>query len=671
IPASPPITKQSEWVAKMVGTHTQVAEDRVPQARLQKTWNVPGWGTKEIAQLELLGNILTNGKTSRLYKRLVYDDQVASNVFFYADDKEIGGQFYILADAKPGIPLSRINDIIREEMQKIFTNGPTIAELERAKTSYFAGFVKGMERIGGFGGKSDILAQNETYGGSADYYKKTQEWIKNATPADIRNVATTWLADGQYVLEINPYANFTVATEILNRKDQPKLGATSPIKFPAVTEFKLSNGLRIALVERKSVPVVNMSLMVNAGYAADKSLPGLTSLAMQMLREGTTTRTALQLSDQLADEGATLNAYADLDNSYVSMRTLKSNLDASLNIFTDVLLNPAFPQKDFERVKKEKILAIKQEQSQPLFMGLRVLPELLYGKDHAYGIPFTGTGSEVSVNKISRDNLIQYHREWFAPNNSVLIVVGDVNANELKNRLERSFSAWKQHPVPEKNIGTVKMPASPAVYIIDKPGALQSIIFAAEVSSSAKELDFESNQMMNKILGGEFSSRMNMNLREDKHWSYGASTILFNALGQGFFSAYAPVQTDKTKESIMEVQKELIQVIGKTPITDVEFTKMQGNAVSQLPGSWETNEAVLRALQEAVKYDRGIGYLDTYASMLHDLKIADIQKSAMKIIRPDNLTWLIVGDRQKIEQGIKELNLGTIKYMDAEGNVIK
>jgi len=215
------------------------------------------------------------------------------------------------------------------------------------------------------------------------------------------------------------------------------------------------------------------------------------------------------------------------------------------------------------------------------------------------------------------------------------------------------------------------MPSKPSVYIINKPGALQSIIFAAETSPSGKDTDHESIQMMNKILGGEFTSRINMNLREDKHWSYGSFSVLIDTKGPGFFTAYAPVQTDKTKESIAELQKELNRFIGDKPATDLEFNKVRSNAVSQLPGSWETNDAVLGALQESIQYDRGVGYLNNYAAMLQQLKVADIQKAATKIIKPSNLTWLMVGDRAKIESSIKELNIGSIRYIDTEGNEVK
>lgn len=672
IPAGPPISKQNTWVAKMEGIHYQDAQDRVPQSRVQKTWNVPGWGSQEITYLKLLGDILTSGKTSRLYKRMVYDEQTASNVFFYTDDKEIGGQFVIAADAKPGVELTKLNAVINEEIQKVISLGVTAIELERAKTRYFSGFVKGMERIGGFGGKSDILAQNATYGGSPDYYKKINKWVKDASVADMKKVATQWLQDGQYVLNIYPYPEFSNDTSSVDRKDLPASGAEPIVKFPQVKEFSLSSGLKVYLVERNAVPVVNMSLMINAGYAADQfGSPGLAMISGKMLSEGTKSKTALQISDQLADYGASLDSYSDLDNSYLQMNALKTNIDASLNLFADVLLNPSFPKKDFDRVKEQQLLDIKQEQAQPVGMGLRLLPKILYGKGHAYSNPFTGSGTEESVTKITRDDLIKFHDTWYVPNNSVLVVVGDIKESELKTKLEKSLASWKSKTVPEKNIQKVPLPESQSVYIIDKPGALQSIIFAAEVSTSGQDPDYEAIKMSNKILGGEFTSRINMNLRENKHWSYGSFSFNLDAKGTGFFTGFAPVQTDKTKESVAELTKEFKQFVSDKPATEEEFKKTRGNSVLQLPGIWETNSSILHTLSKNIAFDRGMKYLDNYPSMLQNLKLTDLQAAAKKVLKPGSLTWVIVGDRAKIEKGIQELNIGALKFLDVNGNEIK
>jgi zinc protease len=671
-PAGPPITKYSQWISKMKETHTQDAQDRVPQARIYKTWNVPGWGEKDAVYLDLLSNVLSVGKSSRLYKRLVYDDQIASDVKVYMDNKEIGGQFTIFADAKPGVDLTRIDAVIREELKKVLTADISAAELERAKSFYFTTFIKGMERIGGFGGKSDILAQNETFGGAPDHYKKEQTWIKAATVADIRKCANDWLKDGEYVLNIHPYPDYATTDSLTNRNEQPPMGETVEAKFPAIKEFALSNGLRVSLVERTAVPSVSMSLIVNAGYAADQfQLPGTASFVGDMLLEGTKTKTSLQISDELTDYGASITSVSDLDNTYLRMTALKTSLDASLNLFTDVLLNASFPAKEFQRLQKQQILAIKQEQAEPQSMGLRILPGLLYGSKHAYSNPLTGSGTEESVSKLTREELIKFRDTWFSPNNANLVVVGDIKEEELKSRLEKSFAGWKKKDVPEKNLANVPLPATPAVYIIDKPGALQSIIFAAELSPSATEKGYEERKMANRIIGGEFTSRVNMNLREGKHWSYGAFTFVVDAKGQSLFSGYGPVQTDKTKESLVEMKKELTDYVGSKPASEEEFKKFQENALLELPGTWETNGAVLNSLSRKVIYNRGDDYLNKFPSMLRSMTLSDVGNAAKDFIRPQNLTWVIVGDRSKIEAGIKELNFGPLKFLDVNGKEIK
>jgi zinc protease len=655
----------------MTGRHYQEAQDRVPQARIQKTWNIPGFGTKEGTYLELLRSILADGKTSRLYKRLVYDDQVTSNVYAYTAQREIGGQLFLVADAKPGIDLSRIENIINEELKKVLQQGITPAELERAKTRQFANFVKGLERIGGFGGKSDVLAQYETFSGSADHYKQVLKWIREATTSDIKKQASDWIADGDYVLHILPFGEFKNTAANLNRNEQPALGKKVMVQFPETKQFKLSNGLNVYMVERNTVPVVNMSLMVNAGYAADqKNLSGLASMVGKMMKEGTATRSSLQISDLADDLGASIYSYSDLDNSYLDLSALKTNFDNSLNLYADILLHPSFPQKDFERVQKEQILNIKQEEAQPFAMGLRVLPELLYGKDHAYSNPFTGSGTEVSVAKMTRNDLLAFHNSWYASNNATLVVVGDIKENELKNKLEAKLGSWKAASVPQKNIKEVALAEKPTVYIMDKPEAQQSIILAAEISTSGSDKDYEAIKMMNRILGGEFTSRVNMNLREDKHWSYGSGSVNIDAKGPGFFAVYAPVQTDKTKESIIELQKELADYIGAKPASAEEFSKVKVNSVMQIPGIWETNGSIMNSLKENINYGRGADYLKTYPALLQNMSLEQVQKAAGKVVKPNNLVWVIVGDKAKIEKGIHELNIGTVHYLTPQGKPI-
>lgn len=667
-PATPPIAKYQSWIAKMTENRRQVVQDRVAQARLFRTWNVPEWGSKEGAYLQLLTSILSDGKSSRLYKRLVYDDQLTTNAWAWVSDKEIGGQFSIQTDLKPNVTIAVAEKALDEELKKLFTTGVTAAELERAKTQYFASLVKGLERVGGFGGKSDILAQNEVYGGSADHYKTVNNWIKSATVAEINKAAKEWLGAGSFTMEINPYPVLTAEATDADRKKMPELEKPDEVKFPSVEKFKLSNGLQVMAVRRTSVPVVTMQLMVNGGYAADQaSKSGLSQLASNMLTEGTKTKNSIQISNELADNGASIFAGASIDENYVYLNTLKNTLDNSLKLFSDVIQNPVFPQKDFDRLKQRQLINIKQEQTEPFTMGLRILPKLIYGENHAYGKPFTGSGTESTVNTVTRQDAVNYHQTWFTPNNSTLLVVGDISAAELKTKLEKEFAGWKAKDVPVKNLAVVAMPDKPKVYIIDKPGAEQSVVLAGEVAPTGGSEDWLNIDMMNRILGGEFTSRVNMNLREDKHWSYGSGTFIIDTKGQSMFLGYAPVQTDKTKESIVELKKELDQVIKEKPFTQDEFIKVQQNAIMQLPGGWETNGAVMSALAEQVKYNRGDDYLSNYSSRIRNMKVDQINSAAVKVVKPKQMIWVVVGDRSKIEKGITELNLGELHFIDSEG----
>jgi len=365
------------------------------------------------------------------------------------------------------------------------------------------------------------------------------------------------------------------------------------LKLPKLQRSTLSNGLKVILAERHEVPLVNFTLAFDAGYAADQlASPGTASMAMSLLTGGTRTMNALQISDRQELLGAQISAGSNLDLSTVHLSSLKSKLDDSLALYADVVLNPAFPQSDFDRQQNQTLAGIKREENSPVAAALRVMPGLLYGNDHAYGNPLTGSGTSASVGKMTREDLVKFHDAWFKPNNATLVIVGDTTLSEVTPKLEKLFSAWKSGNVPKKTVKTVNLPAKSAVYLIDKPGAQQSVIVAGVVAppeGNPKEIAIEA---MNDGLGGNFGARLNMNLREDKHWSYGASMRLWDARGQRPYLAVAPVQTDKTKESLIEMNKEFHDVVGSRPLSQEELEKVQANETLSLPGSRETQNAV-------------------------------------------------------------------------------
>jgi zinc protease len=671
IPPGPPVAHQEVWIAKMTGTHRQIVQDRVPQARIYKVWNIPQFGSADADYLDMVSDVLSLGKTSRFYKRLVYDDQIATDARALVDLNEIGGQFLVQASARPGQNLAQVEKELDEELARFLKDGPTAEELARVKAQHEASFVRGIERIGGFGGKSDRLAMSQVFLGSPDAYKISLKRVHDVTAEDLKAAANRWLTDGVYALEVLPFPAYKEASTGADRSKPPAIGPPPELKLPKLQHATLSNGLKVILAERHEIPLVDFWLSLDAGYAADQfASPGTASMTMSLLTGGTKTRTALQISDELALLGARLAARSNLDLSLVELSALESKLDPSLDLFADVILNPIFPASDFGRQQKLLLAAIQREKNTPIQMALRVFPGLLYGPGHAYGTPLTGSGTTASVEKMTREDLVKFHEVWFKPNHATLVIAGDTTLAAITPKLEKLFAGWKAGQIPEKNIKTVQPPAKSVVYLIDKPGAQQSIIFAGNIApprANPKEIAMEA---ANDDLGGMFGSRLNLNLREEKHWSYGATSLLWEARGQRPFLAVAPVQTDKTKESLAEMNKEFRGILGDHPVTAEELAKVQANETLSLPGSFETLNALGQSIIDIVRFGLPEDYYETYAGKVRALKSSDVEEGAKDILKPDHLIWVVVGDRAKIEAGIKELGLGEIRLLDADGKPI-
>lgn len=668
IPPGPPIVKQTAWIAKMTGERRAWAQDRVPQARLYMVWNVPPLTDPEVDLLDLVASVLATGKTSRLYKRLVYDEQIATEVSASVWGKELGSQFLIVATAKPDGDLAKVERAIREELERLLAQGPSKEEVERAQLTYRADFLRGIERVGGFGGKSDVLAYGEVFYGNPEAYKRQWATVAGATPASLQKVAQKWLADGLFVLEVHPFPKLEAAGTGVDRSKLPEVAQLPEPRFPRVETAKLPSGLQLVVATRTAVPLVEMELVVDAGFSTDDpDKLGRASLAMAMLDEGTASRTALQISEELQRLGAELSTGSTLDSSFVAMSALKEKLAASLALFADVILNPTFPAADFARLQKQQLASLAREKVTPVAMGLRVLPTLLYGEGHPYAVPFTGSGREETVAKLSREDLIAFHRTYFKPNNATLIVVGDVTLTEIRAQVEKLFASWQAGEVPAKRLDKVSGPEAREVYILDRPGSQQSVIFAGLLLPPKDDHRSEALRLVHEVLGGSFTSRLNMNLREDKHWSYGARFVFPDARGQRPFFAVAPVQADKTEEALAEVVKEISDVVGRRPITEEELEKAKGNLTLTLPGRWETNEAVLRSLFEVVQFGLPWDYPLKSAEAIKVQDLTTVRSVANEVINPAKVVYVVVGDRAKIEAGIRDLNLGPVHFLDSEG----
>ena len=669
IPPGPPVAKQRAWIAKRSGTHRGSLQDRVPQARIYRSWNVPGANTQEDALLDLAAQVLGGGKTSRLYQRLVVKEQVATSAVASNNSQEIAGQFDVQLTARPGADVQKMERLGDEELRALMKAGPSADELRLAKTTILANYTRMVERVGGFGGKSDMLASCMTFTGDPECYKTYLRRIKDATPAQVRQAMADWLSDGDYVLQVNPFPTGLAAeTTQLDRSKGVPLGKAETLRLPPMQSATLSNGLKVVLAESHGAPVINLSLMLDGGYASDsKELPGLASLTLRMLEEGTAKRSSLAISRELEALGASFGASSNLDGGFVNMNILKPTLSRSLDLYADVVLHPAFPEADFERLRKDRLAAIAREKTVPRAISMRVLPGLLYGPGHAYALPLTGTGTEEAVGRMTRADLQRYHQTWFRPNNATLLVVGDTTLAELAPQLEKAFGGWQAGEVPKKNLATVAQPQKTVIYLVDRPGALQSDITAAQLAPPRNTPDAVALDLLNAVLGGTFNSRMNMNLREDKHWSYGVGTSLVPALGQRIYLSGSPVQTDKTADALRELAREYSDIAGARPVTVQELKDAQASETLSLPGGFETVDQLSDGYATILQYRLPADYYNTFTQKALAQTPAQINALAARTVVPKQLVWIVVGDMSKVEKDIRALNLGEVCRIDVDG----
>jgi zinc protease len=449
---------------------------------------------------------------------------------------------------------------------------------------------------------------------------------------------------------------------------QPKPKADPRFKLPLLQRRKLSNGLEVLIVEQHELPVVNMNLVLKTGSAADpEERAGLSNITAALIDEGTKTRSALDISNQLAAIGARLSTGSDSDNSAVNLLTLSKHMDRALEIYSDVVTNPSFPESELELQRKSRLALLMQRRDDANAIAGIVYASLLYGRNHPYGHP--AFGDEQSVRALTNDEIRRFYETYYRPNNAALIVVGDVRPATLIPKLERAFSKWERGDVPAVNIGTPPTREKASLYIVDKPGAAQSVLMIGQVGQPRSTPDYFPLIVMNTMLGGQFTSRVNMNLREEKGYTYGARTAFDYRRGAGPFMATAGVQTAVTKESVFEFMKELRGIRGERPVTTAELEFSKQAIIRGFPRGFETPEQIANRLSDIVVYNLPDDYFNNYITRVRAVTVEDINRVANRYLDPSRMAILVVGDRKVIEPGLRSLtDVGqTITYVDTEG----
>jgi predicted Zn-dependent peptidase len=448
-----------------------------------------------------------------------------------------------------------------------------------------------------------------------------------------------------------------------DRSAPPKLGPPPSLKLPAIQRFELPNGLKVVLLEKNTLPLVQITLVFNAGSVNDKpDKLGVASMTAAMMDEGAGTRTSLQIAEEIEFYGASLGVGADLHTSTVSLFTPTSKLDNVLPIMADVVMRPTFPENELNRLRKERLTSLLQAHDQPRTIASVAFRQLVYGNDHPYGR--TPTGTEASLKAMSVKDLKSFHETYYRPNNATAIVVGNVNRERVRTMLDEWFGGWDPGRVPTTVVPPAPQVGPRTVYLIDKPEAPQSEIRIGRVGLPRKTNEYFPATVMNTVLGGSFTSRLNQNLRETHGYTYGAGSSFDFRPSPGPFMAASAVKTDVTDESLAEFMKELKGILD--PVPAEELTRAKNYVALGYPGDFQTVQQIAAKLAEMVVYDLPANYFNTYIDRVLGVTASDVTRAGRSTIDPEKLVIVVVGDRSVIEKDVTALNLGPVKFLTVE-----
>ncbi len=695
LPRGPEVAPLKPGFPALGGSKTRVMTDNVQLSRTTLAWPSVALGDPDEAALDALASILGQlPNESRLFRALQYDKQLAAAAAAFHRTSLLAGTFAVSITPQRGQKLDDLIAIADAEVARLKAEGPTADEVRKVKNTVESRSVLSLQTVQA---KSDFLNSYNVQLGDPLAYKKELRDAYAVTAADIQRVANKYLIADRVRLDVNPgpktprpeetavdrSAQTPLAAvpvkpieDTFDRSVEPKPGPNPAFTPAPVERRRLSNGLEVLIAERHNLPIVGLNLVVKGGGTLTPAgKEGLAALTGDLLTEGTTTRTSLQLAGELAELGASVNGTGGAESCGLSLTTLARHLPKSLDVYTDILLHPSFPAKELERLRTQRLTTLlRLADSPPAIAGL-VFPRLLYGDSHPYGRANTGTPK--SVKGLDRADVVAFYKTLFVPNNAALIVVGDTTPDAIMPVLEAALEGWKPGSPVARNLPEPPSSKPVTVYLVDKPGAAQSILTVGQVGVPRSTPDYFPLTIMNAILGGQFSSRINLNLREDKGYTYGARSSFTFAQGPGPFEAGAQVDTKNTRPALIELIKELTDIGGPRPATAEELAFAKDRVIKGFPSRFESIGGGRRGgggglggtLAELVLYDLPNDYFTTYRDKVEAVTAADVHRVAAKYVEPGKMTILIVGDRAKIEPELNQLPYAkVINILDFEGN---
>ncbi len=683
IPAGKPVPRIEAHTPSITSERRAVVGDQVELPRVYMAWITDPVFKPGDAECDLIARILGGGKSSRLYKRLVYEKRIAQDVSAQQYSLALGSLFTIDATAKPGVKPEDLEREIDEELAAFRNTGPTMQELEGARNTIESGIIRGLETLGGFGGVADRLNQYNHFLGDPGYLAKDLERYRQATPEALRKIAETKLTPSTRVVVYGvpgekviddapkkehkpsaPAAQIEIAGQEW-RGQEPPPGPASPLKLPVPATFKLANGLSVYLVEQHNLPVVSANIVIMCGSERNPlQQPGLASFTAAMLDEGTTKRSALQIARDAEQIGATLKAGSSMDLSYVAVRTLKKTVDAAFELAADVLLHPVFSEEELGRVRNDRLTMILQQKDDPGILAARTFTRTLYGPDHPYG--FTELGTEESIKSITRADLVKFWTSGYTPGSAALVVAGDIREPELRALAEKYFGSW-QGKTPAVDVPAPSSTETNRVFIVDKPSSPQTTLRVGHIGVARANGDYLPLEVMNTILGGLFSSRINLNLREKHGYTYGASSTFVYRRGPGPFIVGTNVRSDVTAAAVTEILNELSRIRTSEPSPE-ELMLSKESLARSLPGQFETTPQAASTIGEIFVYGLPLDYYHELPARITAISAADVRRVADAHLAPDRTVVVAVGDASKISSQLTHLKFGAVEILDMEGN---
>jgi len=665
-PAGVPLVHPKKWIPNLTENRTESMYDRVGQTRISRTWALPGLNDRDTTLMYLVNESLVGNRNSPLRKTLVDDLQLATAVRGSAYGRVMSGEYSLTIDLRPGVTPEQVVPVVDEIIAGYLESGPDARIVENAKLAVNMYMIGALERSSSVG---RVLAEGHLYSDNPLYINQELEWLNAATPEELLDTANRWLRRGYYELTVLPFPEYGSTEASVDRSTIPSVTADANFNFPDIATATLSNGMKVVVATSETLPIVDVSFRIDTGATASPpEAPGLATFAMALMDKGTKKYDVHELAAAKDDIAMSGQLQAGVEDSAFNYRILNSRFEPSLDIAAEILRNPTYPDEELYKLKQQIGAWLATLEKSPSSAASSLFERAVYGLDNPLGAVWTPELLE----QVDRDMLLEFHRQEIAPDNMTVFMIGNIGIEEATGALEQSFGKWRADSESARTpIGDAAAP-TPRVILVDQPEAPQSTIVAGHAIAPYDPETSTELYIMNGVFGGGFEARINMNLREDKHWSYGMrSGIRQNTSGDQYIAVRGSVQTDKTMESMQEIMREYQEFVSTRPADQDEVDRVKLNRTRSLPGNFATNRGFLTSIVTSDSYGLPYDYAETRGARIDAVTMDAVNERAKGVIDPGQLTWVIVGDLAEIENKVRSLEYGDVEVWDAFGNRVR